>query len=231
MIEELGLDDPNIDQWSTNDNAANMIKSIRESIYLQQYLCDIHTLQLGINDAFKDVDGMSNVLNKSKALAAFTHKSNVGLQNLKSACKAKGKAFKKLKNPGDTRWNGKYTNMESILYLKDVLQSLFIEDEDLWGPFIFTGSDWKLLLGAVTVLKPFLVATKVLEAEKVPTINSSIEQIYTLHEHLHGFVSNPSNCNYGITFARALKKRLLERFPSCGMTVFEKCVGNYLDPH
>ena len=230
MIEELGLDDPNIDQWSTNDNAANMIKSIRESIYLQQYLCDIHTLQLGINDAFKDVDGMSNVLNKSTALAAFTHKSNVGLQNLKSACKVKGKAFKKLKNPGDTRWNGKYTNMESILYLKDVLQSLFIEDEDLWGPFIFTGSDWKLLLGAVTVLKPFLVATKVLEAEKVPTINSSIEQIYTLHEHLHGFVSNPSNCSYGITFARALKKRLLERFPSCGMTVFEKCVANYLDP-
>ena len=55
MIEELGFDDPSIEQWSTNDNAANMIKSIRESIYLQQYLCDIHTLQLGINDAFKDI--------------------------------------------------------------------------------------------------------------------------------------------------------------------------------
>ena len=74
MIEELGLDDLTIDQWSTNDNAANMIKSIRESVYLMQYLCDIHTLQLAINDAFKDVDGMNNVLNKSKALAAFTHK-------------------------------------------------------------------------------------------------------------------------------------------------------------
>ena len=135
MIEELGLDDLSIDQWSTNDNAANMIKSIRESVYLKQYLCDIHTLQLAINDAFKDVDGMNNVLNKSKALAKFTHKSDTGLQNLKSACKVKGRAFKKLKNPGDTRWNGKYTNMESILYLKDVFQSLFIEDEDLffWG--------------------------------------------------------------------------------------------------
>ena len=31
MIKELGLENDAIDKWSTNDNAANMVKSIRES--------------------------------------------------------------------------------------------------------------------------------------------------------------------------------------------------------
>ena len=165
MIDELGLECASIDKWSTNDNASNMIKSIRESLYLKGYFCDIHTLQLAINDAFKDVEGMSHVLQKSKAIAAFTHKSPLAQQKLKSACQQRNKKFKKLKNPGDTRWNGKHSNMESVLYMKEVLQSLFIEDEDTWGPHTFRGSDWKLLQGAVTILKPFLVCTKVLEAE------------------------------------------------------------------
>ena len=130
MIEELGLENDAIDKWSTNDNAANMDKSIRESLYLKGYFCDIHTLQLAIDDAFKDVEGMTNVLAKSKFLATFTHKSPVALQNLKSACQKKNKKFKKSKNPGDTRWNGKYSNMESVLYMKEVLQSLFMEDDD-----------------------------------------------------------------------------------------------------
>ena len=59
MIEELGLEIDAIDKWSTNDNAANMVKSIRESLYLKGYFCDIHTLQLAIDDAFKDVEGMA----------------------------------------------------------------------------------------------------------------------------------------------------------------------------
>ena len=83
MIEQLGLNVDFLDQWSTNDNAANMVKSIRESEYLQEYFCDIHTLQLAINDAFKDVDGMNNVLTKSKALARFTHQSGIPVERLK----------------------------------------------------------------------------------------------------------------------------------------------------
>ena len=79
---------------------------------------------------------------------------------MKAVCKVKGEKFKKLENPGYPRWNGKFMNMESVLYLKDVLQTLFIED--IWGPYIFRGSDWKLFQGAVAIVKPFLIATKTL---------------------------------------------------------------------
>ena len=59
---------------------------------LIQYLCDIHTLQLVIEDTFKAVEGMSEVLKKCKGLAKLTHTSttavhcgSVALQQLKTA--------------------------------------------------------------------------------------------------------------------------------------------------
>ena len=54
--------------------------------------------------------------------------------------------------------------------------------------------------------------------------------MYNLENYLNDFISRTGNCQYGITFARALKKRLFERFPSLGMDMFEKSVANYLDP-
>ena len=77
MIESLGLNDIDVDLYSINDNAANMKAAIRSSMYLLEYNCDIHTLQLGIVDTFKSVDGMKAVLDKSKQLATFTHKKKI----------------------------------------------------------------------------------------------------------------------------------------------------------
>ena len=68
------------------------------------------------------------------------------------------------------------------------------------------------------------------EAEKTPTMNLVIKRIYTLHEGLNEFTSNPRNCRYGIGFARVLQTKLEERFPNKGMEKLERCVANYLDP-
>ena len=46
MIEKLNLEEPTLSKYAVNDNAANAKKAIRESVYLKQYLCDNHTLQL-----------------------------------------------------------------------------------------------------------------------------------------------------------------------------------------
>ena len=72
MIEGLGFHQGEIDLFSVNDNAANMKVAIKESKYLKQYLCDIHTLQLAVTDTFSSVPGMKAVLDKSKSIAAFT---------------------------------------------------------------------------------------------------------------------------------------------------------------
>ena len=139
----------------------------------------------------------------------MTHQStSVANQQLKDKCKEMGIKYKKLQNPNDTRWNSQLTNMESVLHLKTVIQALCEEDEtDTWSAHSLTLAEWKLLQGAVTVLKPFLVATKAWEAEKTPTMNLAIERIYTLHEGLNEFTSNPRNCRYGIGFARVLQTK------------------------
>ena len=232
MIEELGLDMPDVVKYSVNDNAANMVKAIRESLYLEMYSCDIHTMMLGIENTFDFVEGMKNVLKKSKGVSKMTHQStSVANQQLKDKCKEMGIKYKKLQNPNDTRWNSQLTNMESVLHLKTVIQVLCEEDEtDTWSAHSLTLAEWKLMQGAVTVLKPFLVATKAWEAEKTPTMNLVIERIYTLHEGLNEFTSNPRNCRYGIGFARVLQTKLEERIPNKGMEKLERCVANYLDP-
>ena len=103
--------------------------------------------------------------------------------------------FRKLKNPNATRWNSAYTNMSSVLHLKAPLQSLFEDDEtNTWPPLALSVPEWKLVSGAMTILKPFLLVTKAWEAEKTPTINLVIDRIYTLHETLNEFIVNRSNC-------------------------------------
>ena len=160
------------------------------------------------------------MLKKSKELAKRTHQStSVANQFLKDMCKRKGVKFVKLKNPNETRWNSQLTNMESVLRLKGPLQELFEEDEgDTWKDVGFTAADWKLLAGAVTILKPFLLATKAWEAEATPTINLVVERLYTLHITLNDFTTQ-SNCRYALSFARTLKRKLEERFPNQGMDV------------
>ena len=82
MIEQLAMDTVDIAKYAINDNAANMKLAISESQYLIQYFCDIHTLQLGINDTFKYVSGMKTVLSRSKEIAKYTHHSPVAMNEL-----------------------------------------------------------------------------------------------------------------------------------------------------
>ena len=229
MIEELKLDDESIIKYSVNDNAANQKKAIRDSKYLIEYNCDLHTAQLAINDSFKDVDGMKNVLDKTKAIAKFANQSTTANDDIKAECRVKGLSYRKPKNSQETRWNSSYSCMDSIFYLKTVLKDL-MERDPKWSQFSLSYRDWKLIEGAVRLLKPFLVATKMLEAEKTPTINLVIERVVTLEDGLRKFIDDENNCQYGITFARALLKNLQKRFPDKGADRFERRVANYLDP-
>ena len=228
MIESLELHDVNVDLYSINDNAANMKAAIRTSMYLKEYNCDIHTLQLAIVDTFKNVEGMKTVLDKAKQVAAFTHKSSVALEQLKRQANIDHVKFKKLKNPQDTRWNSQVDNMASVLHLKRSITAL-CDSEDKWAEFSLDRNQWKLLEGAVSLLEPFKIATK-MEAEKTPTINIVIERMFTLKSMLTKFISDRNNCRYGIGFARELQNRLEQRFPNYGTEVFERKVANYLDP-
>ena len=229
MITQLGLDGAEVDLTCVNDNASNMKLGIKLTPGLEQYLCDNHTLELAVGDTFKNVDGMRNVLKKCRALAKFTHQSNVALEELKSEAAEEGVPFRKLKNPPDTRWSGRYDNLESILHLKRPLKKLFDEKES-WEEHFLTNTEWKLIEGATKCLKAVKRMIKKLEAEKEPTMNKVIAEVFNVQTILRTFINTPGNCGYGIMFARELKAQIEVRFPDKGTDRVQRRMANYLDP-
>ena len=198
MIEMLGVENPELKKYAVNDNAANAKAAIRLSNYLIQYLCDNHTLQLGVVDSFKsNIYGAktAEVLDKSKILSRLTHQSGPALRHLRDACSRLKVKFRKLKNPNETRWNSQYDCMKSTLRLKEPLDLLFAEDPDgLWSAKQITLAEWKLMQGAVEVLEEVEVVTKAWEVEVSPTMNGVLEQIYNLTTKLQEFISSPQKC-------------------------------------
>ena len=189
MIESLGLHEGKRKLWSVNDNAGNMKVAIRESEYLTEYNCTIHTIQLAIHDTFKDVPGMKTVLKKSKKLAKHAH-TGIAMGDLRKAVESSGLKFKKPKNPGETRWDSQYDNMVSILPYKDVINNLCMNNPE-WENRGLSAQEWKLLEGACVNLKHIKETVKSLEGEKEPTINKVIERLYVNHQLLDRFIADP----------------------------------------
>ena len=229
MIMQLDLNTGNIDLVCVNDNASNMKLGIKLTPGLDQYFCDIHTLELAVGDTFKKVEGMTNVLKKTKALAKFTNQSSVALDELKKEAAKEKIPFRKLKNPPETRWSGRFENLNSVLHLKRAIKTL-CDEKSSWEDHFLTLTEWKLIDGAVRCLKPVKKMIKALEAEKEPTVDKVIAQLFNLQTSLRDFINNPTNCGYGIGFARVLKAQVEARFPDKGTDRVERRMANYLSP-
>ena len=230
MIETMGLQENNIKLWSVNDNASNMHVAIRESKYLLELNCCIHTLCLAVSDTFKQVSGMKKVLKKAKKLAKYAH--NEGPKNqLKKAAKSANLKFRKPKCPGETRWSSQLDCMSSLQPYKGVIEALSVENRE-WEKRNLSKQEWKLLDGACANLRPLKETIKVWEGETEPTIDHVLERLYVNHSILDAFIFDPINQREksGILFAKKLKANLELRFPEKGTTCEIFKWANYLNP-
>ena len=159
----------------------------------------------------------------------FTHQSPLAQGHLEAAARAENIPFRKLKNPGETRWSSQHDTMESVLHLKDAIKKLFDENDD-WADKTIDRAEWKLIEGAVEILKPIRETIKAFEGEKEPTMHRVLERLYHNHYLLNKFINNRNHCNYGIGFARSLKRNIEKRSPNKGMEVQERRFANYLAP-
>ena len=229
MVEELGLSGHQWELFSVNDNAANVKLGIKLSRHLNQYFCDIHTLELAVKGTFKKVQGMNAVLKKTKAIGTFTHTSTVATTELKRESAKEKIPFRKIANPPTTRWSGHHENLKSVLHLKKPLQSLAASNEG-WAEHSLTAGDWKLVEGAVILLQPVRDTIKAWEAEKEPTMHRVVERIYSMHCIINEFLENRNNSRHGLGFGRELKKQIEERFPQKGTENKWRRMGNYFAP-
>ena len=134
---------------------------------------------------------------------------------MKQECIKENIKFRKIANPPDTRWSGCYDNLASVLHLRKPLQNLTASNEN-WDDHKLTAGEWRLLEGAVKLLKPVRDSIKAWEAEIEPTMHRVIERIYSMHCTNDEFVAHPANNMHGKLFARELKKQIEERFPNKG---------------
>ena len=102
---------------------------------------------------------MKSVLKKTKAVGTFTHTSTFATTNVIIECVKENVIFRKIANPPNTRWSGYYDNLASVLHLKKPLQNLAAQNEN-WTEFSFTAAEWKLIDGAVRLLKPVRTTVK-----------------------------------------------------------------------
>ena len=229
MIDDLDFN-VETDKVCVCDNASNMKVAIAKSFHVREYFCNIHTLQLGVIDTFKNVAGMKSVLDKCKDVAKFCHQSTCAMEQLRAAAKRKDIPFRKPQNPGKTRWDSQHETMKSIFHLKPALEDLEITEPD-WEDKSLSKTDWKLLKGAINLLETFCDTTKIWQFESIPTVNLVIDRVFCMEEELKTFISDARNDQFGITFAKELMKNLEKRFPNHGLEVFERRAANYLDPH
>ena len=73
-------------------------------------------------------------------MAKFTNQSNVALDELNEEADKEKIPFRKLKNPPETRWSGRFENLNSVLHLKRAIKTL-CDEKSSWEEHSLTLSD------------------------------------------------------------------------------------------
>ena len=88
--------------------------------------------------------------------------------------------------------------------------------------------DYKIIEHLVVILKPFKNATKVWEADTVPTINQVIPEIFNIRDEL--VKHTRSSVTYIKAFSKLLLKSLDQRYPKLGCDNHLFAIAHFLDP-
>lgn len=135
--------------------------------------CNIHTLQLAVNDMLKVLPKRyDNVIAKCKLACKKQHQSQALTE----------KAKKIMPDHCTTRWNGQWVLMKVIL---DEFEAYKLD-------YGFVDSDKAPLANLVTFFAPFFHTTKALEAEKFATIHQVVPLLCGLERHVSSTTSIPN---------------------------------------
>ena len=191
-------------------------------------------MQLAINGVFEltilaiEVD---EVMDKCKKLAKFVRRSETRKNELKDACKETETNFILPQLPNTTRQNSKEANVSSTIKLKHPLQHITQADTSLrWSEVVLNAAEFKLLENLVEILERIKVASKVWEADKKPTIQTVIPELFNIQDTLKRKAGSGNRERYVSVFARELLKLIEKRFPECGTRNNLNSVAHLLDP-
>ena len=232
FMSALGLEGEEFGKYVVCDNASNNVVMIRLANDIEEYYCAIHTLALAVKAIFLIeilTIKVQTCIWKCNEVAKYVRRSEHNRNDLREACKTMEIGFIMPKKPVDTRWNSVEANVTSILRLMPALQYLSTHDETLeWSDIVPNAAEAKVLESLVDILTQLKIATKKWEGEKEPTLQAVIPELWNVKDTLEKKIT--ARERYVSTFAKQLKKLVLERFPSWGTGNLLTSMAHFLDP-
>ncbi len=216
----------NVPIYALRDNGSNMKSAMNLSQTFTDLSCFAHTLQLTINDAVNDVDGMQTMLSKCRRIVSHYHHSCLATQNLHREQKRLGRGERELIISVATRWNSDYLMIQRLCEEKEAVTAELAVSGKVDN---LTNAEWKLAEGYRAILQPFEQASRELCGRNYPTLSMKIPALHGLNKQLQRFIDDPSHRGSGITLARKLKSALEKRFPRFASTLPDAAC-TYLDP-
>ena len=234
FMRKLSLDGPNVQRFVVMDNAANNKRAVRlAGDFLQSHWCVCHTLALVVTDLFKvsaNHTQIKRVLQKCQGVAVLVHRSEQNRLALKEACEFTDTPYKLPVLANKTRWNSADENVESNLKLEKPLRYLSDTDTsagEVWRSKVLSPLEYNSARGMHMALNPIKKATKLFEAENVPTIHLVVPELFEIQDALSELSIGGEVVS---EFADILKMSFERRFPDCGSRVQLYAVAHLLDP-
>ncbi|XP_050706851.1 zinc finger BED domain-containing protein 4-like [Eriocheir sinensis] len=160
------------------DNAANMIKAVKDIIKTGHIGCFAHTLNLVVQNAIKNTGEVKEVQDKIKAIVSFFHHSVKASDKLGALQVQQGTEKKKLIIDVETRWNSTFYMLERFQEQHQaVTTALCVLGR---GSMCLSSEELKTVKKSISVLHPFELVTKELSSEKITCLSKVIPMIKAL---------------------------------------------------
>jgi hypothetical protein len=153
--------------------------------------CIDHLLQLVTKKAFSDLPMSEGTLKACRNLVNFFNSSSQATKKLLGK-QVEGRAVKVIQDV-TTRWWSTYSMCDRLLRLKIYL-SLLENEGDL--PCNLTDSQWLIVRDLHLLLKPFMIAQRLLEGETYVTISLVPYMVYKIRKGLQQSIESPTSSEY-----------------------------------
>ncbi|CAG9571748.1 unnamed protein product [Danaus chrysippus] len=193
--------------FAVSDNAANVVKGIKEHLGIEHFGCFAHTLNLIVDDALELQQGL---IDNIKKIVAHFKRSTVSSERLAKYQIQQNLQPKRLIQQVETRWNSVFYMIERIVELQDAVRStLALVDRNL--PLL-SSEDWTTCAQLCQILRPFEEMTKAMSGEKYLTGSSVIIMVRCLKESCKKILGNTEFVSSVRDVAFNLQLGLEERF-------------------
>jgi len=150
--------------------------------------CINHKLELVTKLAFKDVPESIGTMATCRAIVAFFNSSSQATEKLKEKTKARlGVALTVIQDVV-TRWWSTHSMCERLLRLRNILTIMHL-DGDM--RLFLTEAQWTVVKDMSALLKPFMVAQRLLEGEAYVTISLIPYMLYKIRKGLMAVNADP----------------------------------------